>query len=210
MPRIPINVTKDAPPTNWGKFATTLLLVFVLGIFTGALSTQPSLSSQLSLIGGVADITRNLAGVGDAVVSSPDSSTSLEIDSTEGTPSLPSPTAQLAQENQENQENILTSDTLISVQQIDENGTSEIQEEPIAQSRAEVTLSIEERESTMLRLSREIARIKNSSVELIAEFNQNCGVWTADCATPFAGLLEKNNIAYNIAARDLDALTRAQ
>ncbi len=46
-------------------------------------------------------------------------------------------------------------------------------------------------------LNLELELIKNRSVSLIVEFDQNCGNWKDECATPFTKELETNNSRYS-------------
>lgn len=70
-------------------------------------------------------------------------------------------------------------------------------EKALSEKRTDLTLRINDRSVAIERLNQEIERVKNASVALIVEFNQNCGSWTDDCAKPYASKLEANNSSYN-------------
>lgn len=115
--------------------------------------------------------------------------------------------------DQVNTEPQISSSPAVSVD-IPEASTSPIIPEPIAQApiidevkvanekvltekRTNLSLRISDRTIAIERLNQEIERVKNASVSLIAEFNQNCGSWTDDCAKPYSSKLEANNTTYN-------------
>ncbi len=54
-----------------------------------------------------------------------------------------------------------------------------------------------EHADAILQLNLELELIKNRSVSLIVEFDQNCGNWKDECATPYATELETNNSRYS-------------
>ncbi len=63
--------------------------------------------------------------------------------------------------------------------------------------RASLEATINEKTLAADRLSQEMLRIKNESVELVAGFNQNCANWNDACAAPYKESLDKNNTAYD-------------
>ncbi len=62
---------------------------------------------------------------------------------------------------------------------------------------ADLRVLITERADAVAQLNLELELIKNRSVALIMEFDQNCGNWKDECATPFAKELETNNSHYS-------------
>lgn len=69
---------------------------------------------------------------------------------------------------------------------------------PIVSAAQKATLasSVEEKNLAIEQNVAEIKRIKDESVLLITQFNQNCGDWNDACAVTYHDTLEKNNTAY--------------
>ncbi len=83
------------------------------------------------------------------------------------------------------------------------NGTvanREISRVDVTQSKTDITelkLRITDRKIAIDRFNQEIELIKNKSIAVISEFNQNCGSWKDDCAKPYTTKLNEYNSAYN-------------
>ena len=61
----------------------------------------------------------------------------------------------------------------------------------------ELSVRISEHADAIAQINKELELIKDRSVSLIVEFDQNCGNWKDECATPFARELETNNSRYS-------------
>lgn len=61
----------------------------------------------------------------------------------------------------------------------------------------ELNVRISEHRDAIAQINKELELIKDRSVSLIVEFDQNCGSWKDECATPFARELETNNSRYS-------------
>ena len=61
----------------------------------------------------------------------------------------------------------------------------------------DLNVLVSEHRDTIIQLNKELELIKDRSVSLIVEFDQNCGNWGDECATPFARELELNNSRYS-------------
>ncbi len=186
MTRTQIHIAHEGSGTSPFVYTKIIFGIFMLGFLLGIL-IPPSLGMNAIL---PSFATRNVASVGDAFT---------EV------ASIPIPTTPEAVVLTE----IQSDEALAPL--IDEPAVATT-EALLAQSTANEVrgISTENREMRIERLSREIAQIKNFSVALIAEFKQNCGVWTDACATPYATLLEKNNAAYERTLLELNTLVRAQ
>jgi hypothetical protein len=66
----------------------------------------------------------------------------------------------------------------------------------IIAQRAELESSITEKNIRIEKNIEEIKRIKDESVLLITQFEQNCGNWDDACAITYRETLERNNTAY--------------
>jgi hypothetical protein len=66
----------------------------------------------------------------------------------------------------------------------------------LAKEKVALESSIEEKNLAIEQNIEKIKRIKDGSVSLITQFNQNCGDWNNVCATTYHDALEKNNTAY--------------
>ena len=72
----------------------------------------------------------------------------------------------------------------------------------------ELNIFINERENALAQVNNELERIKDQSITLIAEFNQNCGNWKDDCAKPYTNELEVSNTRYSLLTKTLTTLTQ--
>ena len=74
----------------------------------------------------------------------------------------------------------------------------------------DVRLLVIDKQIVIDRINQELERVKNSSVALVAQFDQNCGSWSDTCAEPYSKTLDASNALYadlsaalTIAQRDL-------
>ena len=75
----------------------------------------------------------------------------------------------------------------------------------------DLRLLVTDKQILIDRINQELERVKNSSVALVAQFNQNCGSWSDVCAEAYSKQLDTDNTLYadlsaklTIAQRDLD------
>lgn len=61
----------------------------------------------------------------------------------------------------------------------------------------DLNVLVNDHKDAITQLNKELELIKDRSVLLIVEFDQNCGNWKDECATPFAKELEANNSRYS-------------
>ena len=80
----------------------------------------------------------------------------------------------------------------------------------------DLRLLVADKQILIDRINQELERVKNSSVALVAEFDQNCGSWSDVCAEAYIKQLDINNTLYadlsaklTIAQRDLGVATTA-
>lgn len=193
MKRVNIPISKESDSITFGAILGMLGGIFVLGLLVGIFATQ------FSIIPNSVTPTQNIAGAGNAILET--NFQNIPMNATE--------VEQVGfnQINTVNSESVVlgAADSFVNTpllleENFIESETTDIGVAPV------VPLNSEERETTIERLSREIVRIKNTSVEIIALFNQNCGTWTDSCATEYSVLLEKNNGAYERAAKELSLI----
>lgn len=179
MSPIRIPITEEREKTPMGVLLRILSSGFVLGLLVGTIPIQSS------LINNAGDFIASVGGVPVVIESAPPIGAVVGFDTPPAVQDLPIPTS--ASDAVEDADADVAGDTASTPPLVPISPNVNAREERIAQ------------------LSREIVRIKDASVALIAEFNQNCGAWTDECATPYASALEKNNIAYDQVARELEA-----
>ncbi len=63
-------------------------------------------------------------------------------------------------------------------------------------SARELRLLVTDKQIVIDRINQELERVKNSSVALIAQFDQNCGSWSDACAEPYSKALDTSNSSY--------------
>lgn len=63
-------------------------------------------------------------------------------------------------------------------------------------TRKELEAKISDTLLVIERLSLEMLRVKNESLSIISEFNQNCANWNDECAIPYKTSLDRNNATY--------------
>ena len=80
----------------------------------------------------------------------------------------------------------------------------------------DLRLLVTDKQILIDRINQELERVKNSSVALVAQFNQNCGSWSDVCAEAYSKQLDTDNTLYadlsaklTIAQRDLGVATTA-
>ncbi len=177
-----VSVTKVPDKMHTATLATSLLGVFVLGLILGALSTN------LLELGTHAQLNATLAGVGIV-------DTTSKVASSE------------AMSSGETLDSQSESTEVLSNTPADVGGDTEVPFPETGEvAGAETVAEREERNLTKEgqdRLVSEIKLLKDASVTLVAEFLQNCGVWTDICAEPYQIQLEKNNSRYEALERSL-------
>jgi hypothetical protein len=189
MTRIQIPVEKIDGNGSSATFFQMLIGGFAFGLIVGALSAQsvlvdPTLRAQ-----------NQVASVGE---------------STTGGEKVFAPATET------DMSDAVTEDIIVEDIATEENVITESDEPSPIDDSGEVAGASDTEDTTLLRnaeierLSREIALLKNSSVEIITLFNQNCGSWNDICALPYATQLEKNNTAYDALVSELLTLQRTQ
>ncbi len=63
-------------------------------------------------------------------------------------------------------------------------------------TRTELEVDVVTQQIVVDRLTQEMTQIKNASLALITEFDQNCGNWNDACALPYSDTLEIHNRRY--------------
>lgn len=61
----------------------------------------------------------------------------------------------------------------------------------------EISNTINQDELAILRLNQEMKLVKDASVSLVADFNQNCGSWSDVCGNTYASKLQQYNDRYD-------------
>ncbi len=170
--------TLIAMPKITGTFALSILLAMVLGIFTGALLHAQKI-----------DPATQIAGVANV---SPTENTNIVPVLVSSETSLPSTEA-----NNSPLDNEATLKAQAVASQKEEKAHNDT-----------LVVFINTHETEITQVNRELEDIKDTSVALIAEFNQNCGNWKDDCAKPFSTILETNNARYSVLTIRLSELTQ--
>ncbi len=88
---------------------------------------------------------------------------------------------------------------------------SNVSTEPSSNERTiELNALINDRDLAIIRITDEIERLKNASVLVVTEFDQNCDNWQDDCALPYRKTLDANDAKYDELAAQLDLVRRSR
>lgn len=195
MTHIPIPITKTAASVHPGTLITSLFGVFVLGMILGVLSTNAT-----RLVSGVSTES-TLAGVGAVIANDESENNALEKEMLVASKVEADADAPIGDNDLGLLENSLMAQDADPIITVAAEG-----EVRGAETLAVAAGTQEAVSATRERLTSEIKLIKDTSVTLIVEFRQNCGVWTDACAVPYQTQLEKNNSRYEELERALREL----
>lgn len=176
MERISIPVKKISSGVPDGTFLVASATSLALGILTGILIGGKIILPLPANLSGVLGAVDKATVLPEAPIASPETVTMTKSDApaNDGTLGVtPVPTTDESQ-----------------------LPTGETNSPALFAERTALEAMIREKTLAIERNAEEIKQMKNESVSLIAEFDQNCGNWNDDCAGKYKESLEKNNASY--------------